>query len=403
MVENEVYNRDMRIVRSRERLDGRPTLRSFFNKDGLLLKTYGWIVRNAVGLIVLIHGLNSHTRFSFLRHNVHVFNNRAILMDADNYYIYKNSWIEHFNKNGYSVFGIDLQSHGESEGWENLSLNVKEFDDLVYDVLEYIQKVQDDNARYMNYSSSSYSSSSSRSNSSSNSSSNSGSNSNSNSNSNSRGGESPRNDNSANRMIAPLPVYLIGQSMGGNVALRALQIVGKYRGLNRRLNIRGCVSLSGMIAVEALGLPSSYIYKSFFMPLSRFLSDFLPTLRLLCEMPYKRFQYIRDIGRFDTMRYRRGITCRFAYELLKAMDNLDHDMRFMPRDIPVLFIHSSKDKLCYPGGVVSFYNRLNIRNKELHMLNYMEHMLTMEPGNERVLSKIMNWLYNMSRPQRITA
>ncbi|GAB69476.1 PST-A protein, partial [Plasmodium cynomolgi strain B] len=362
MVENEVYNQDMRIVRSRERLDGRPTIRSFFNKDGLLLKTYGWLVKNAIGLIVLIHGLNSHARFSFLRHNVHVLNNnRAILMDGNNYYIYKDSWVEHFNKNGYSVFGIDLQGHGESEGWENLSLNVKEFDDLVYDVLEYIQKIQDDNIRYLNN----------------------GSTGNSRRNSNSRGGESSRNDHLANRITAPLPVYLIGQSMGGNVALRALQLVGKFRGLNQRLNIRGCVSLSGMIAVEALGLPSSYIYKSFFMPLSRFFSDFLPTLRLLCELPYKRFQYIRDIGRYDRMRDRRGITCRFAYELLKAMDNLDHDMRYMPRDIPVLFIHSAKDKLCFPGGVVSFYNRLNIGNKELHMLNYMEHMLTMEPGNGR--------------------
>ncbi|CAA9990051.1 lysophospholipase, putative [Plasmodium knowlesi strain H] len=382
MVENEVYNQDMRTVLRREQLDGRPTIRSFFNKDGLLLRTYGWIERNAIGIILLIHGLNSHTRFSFLRHNVHVLNNnRAILMDGNNYYIYKDSWIEHFNKHRYSVFGIDLQGHGESEGWENLSLNVKKFDDLVYDVLEYIPKIQEDSMRYLNNDSNNNGSSgSSR-----------------RSNRNNRGGDSSRNYHRGNRIATPLPVYIIGQSMGGNVALRTLQLVGKNRGLNRRLNIRGCVSLSGMVAIEPLGLPSSYTYKCFFMPLSKIFSDFLPTLRILCKLPYKKFQYIRDIGRYDRMRYRNGITCKFAYELLRAMDNLDHDVRYMPRDIPILFIHSEKDRLCYPEGVVSFYNRLNIANKELHMLNYMEHMLSMEPGNERVLSKIMNWLHNMSR------
>ncbi|KJP88300.1 hypothetical protein AK88_02081 [Plasmodium fragile] len=383
MVENEVNDQDIRFVRSRERLDGRPTIRSFFNKDGLLLKTYGWIVKNAVGLIVLIHGLNSHTRFSFLRHNVHVLNNnRAILMDGNNYYIYKDSWVEHFNKHGYSVFGLDLQGHGESEGWNNLSLNVKDFDDLVHDVLDYIPKIQNDSIQYLNNDS--------------------GTNSTSNSDSRRRG-ESSSNDRLANPIRAPLPVYLIGQSMGGNVALRALQLVGKYKGLNRRLNIRGCVSLSGMISIESLGLPSSYMYKCFLMPLSRFISDFLPTLRFLCERPYRRFKYIRDIGRYDTMRYRRGITLRLAYELLKAMYNLDRDLRHMPTDIPVMLIHSSKDKLCYPGGVISFYNRLHIGNKELHLLNYMEHMLTMEPGNERVLYKIMYWLQNMARPQTVSA
>ncbi|GAW84719.1 lysophospholipase, partial [Plasmodium gonderi] len=377
MVENELSNLHMQLVPRRERLDGRPSVSSFFNKDGLLLKTYGWLVKNAIGLIVLVHGLNSHARFSFLRHNVHVLNNdRAILMDGNNYYIYKDSWIEHFNKNGYSVYGIDLQGHGESEGWQNLSLNVKEFDDLVYDVLAYINRIQDENMLYLND--------------------NKG---NNNSNNNRSDGVPSRNYNITNRK-SPLPVYMIGQSMGGNIVLRVLELIGKFNGLNKKLNIKGCVSLSGMIAIEALGLPSSDLYNAFFMPLSKLLSDIVPKLRFLLELPYKKYNYIRDIGRYDRMRYRRGITCRFTYELLRAMVNLEADMNHMPKDIPILFIHSLKDKLCYYGGVVSFYNRLNINNKELHVLNYMEHMLTMEPGNERVLNKIMNWLYNISRMRR---
>ncbi|SBT57414.1 PST-A protein [Plasmodium ovale wallikeri] len=345
-------------------LDGRPTLGSFYNKDGLLLRTYGWLVKKAIGIIILIHGLNSHVRYSFLRHNVHIVNNnRAILKDGNNYYIYKDSWVEHLNKRGFSVYGIDLQGHGESEGWENLSLNVKEYDDLVYDVLQFIGKVQDTHSLTDNNDS-----------------------------------LLPYNRNMPRRRISP-PIYIIGQSMGGNVALRALQLLGKYRHYYGDLNIKGCVSLSGMISIGALGLPTSFRYNCFFVPLSRFFSDFLPTLRLLCELPYKRFQYVRDLGRYDRIRYRNGITCRFAYELIRAMLNLENDMKYIPRDIPILFIHSKKDKLCYCKGVVSFYNRLNNYNKELHVLEYMEHMLTLEPGNNYVLSKIIKWIESISAPK----
>lgn len=81
------------------------------------------------------------------------------------------------------------------------------------------------------------------------------------------------------------------------------------------------------------------------------------------------------------------------------MDNLDNDIDVTPKDIPVLFIHSKDDPFCYCRGAVSFYNRLNVNNKELHILQNMEHVLTVEPGNMDVLKRIMNWLTSLSEEE----
>ncbi|EWC76601.1 hypothetical protein C923_02724 [Plasmodium falciparum UGT5.1] len=127
------------------RVDGTPRLDSFFNKDGLLLRTYSWTVKKAVGIIVLLHGLNAHVRLQFLKQNVEVVSNdEVILKDIDNYYVYKDSWIEKLNENGFSVYGIDLQGHGKSDGWNNLRANINFFDDLIYDVIQYIEKINED-------------------------------------------------------------------------------------------------------------------------------------------------------------------------------------------------------------------------------------------------------------------
>ncbi|SBS95397.1 lysophospholipase, putative [Plasmodium malariae] len=359
MAENHLCDNDFNLTNC---VDGRPALDAFYNKDGLLLRTYGWLVKNAIGIIILIHGLNSHARFAFLRHNVDIVNNdKAVLRDEQNYYVYKDSWIEHFNKSGYSVYGIDLQGHGKSDGWRDLKVNIKSYDDLVYDVIEYINKIQE-KLSVADETDSVISGSS----------------------------------NICKRDA--LPTYIIGQSMGGNIALRTLQILGKSKGdIIKKLNIRGCISLSGMISIELMtASPRSYKYSCFYLPFAKVISWCFPRFRILSKSRYTRFPYMNDILGMDKMRYKKGITSRFGHELLKAMKILDRDIRHIPKDIPILFIHSKDDTLCYYRGVVSFFNRLTNDKKELHILENMEHMLSVEPGNENVLKKIMNWLSELS-------
>ncbi|SCL85942.1 hypothetical protein PCHDS_000507200, partial [Plasmodium chabaudi adami] len=109
MEEIELNNDELRST-TVNKLDGDPKIGWLCNKNGLLLKTYGWVAKKAVGIIFLIHGIKSHTRLTFMRINLQMPNNdEGLVVDTNNYYIYKDSWIEKFNQNGYSVYGIDLQ------------------------------------------------------------------------------------------------------------------------------------------------------------------------------------------------------------------------------------------------------------------------------------------------------
>ncbi|KAI4840191.1 lysophospholipase [Plasmodium brasilianum] len=349
------------------KLDGKPRIDSFFNKDGLLLRTYGWLVKNAIGIIVLIHGIQSHTRITFLRHNIEIGNNdKVIIKDADDFYVYKDSWIEHFNKNGYSVFGLDLQGHGLSDGWKNLYLHINNFDDFAYDVIQYINKIHETSITDSENCITSYDDN-----------------------------EKKKKKNNNNSNIKKLPIYLIGFSMGGNIVLRTLELLGKVNNnSNSNLNIKGCISLSGMVSLQQLPPPKTSAFKNI-MLLSKCVARCFPTFRLFYKCPHNMHPVIKVLLTSDKIRSKKSITCIFGSELLRAMYNLENDMKHIPKDIPILFVHSKQDSICYYGGVSSFYNRLDVENKELHTIDKMDHIIVWEPGNEKILEKIIEWLRDL--------
>ncbi|SCL86777.1 Alpha/beta hydrolase family/alpha/beta hydrolase fold/Serine aminopeptidase, S33, putative, partial [Plasmodium chabaudi adami] len=176
----ELNNNELRNTKSN--LDGNPNIGLLRNKNGLLLKTYAWIVKNSIGNVLLIHGLKAHTRLTFMKINLKIpNNNEGVIVDSDNYYIYKDSWIEKFNQNGYSVYALDLQGHGESQAWKNVRGDFSSFDDLVDDVIQYINQIQDES------------------------------------------------HNIVTTKKKKLPMYLVGYSMGGTIALRTLQVLNKEK------------------------------------------------------------------------------------------------------------------------------------------------------------------------------
>ncbi|ETW42917.1 hypothetical protein PFNF135_02811 [Plasmodium falciparum NF135/5.C10] len=411
------------------RVDGTPRLDSFFNKDGLLLRTYSWTVKKAVGIIVLLHGLNAHVRLQFLKQNVEVVSNdEVILKDIDNYYVYKDSWIEKLNENGFSVYGIDLQGHGKSDGWNNLRANINFFDDLIYDVIQYIEKINEDisleyknesnigesnidesnmgasymGASYMgasyigepyidlsnmdasyidlsNVSTSNIDSSNIDS---------------SNIDSSNMGASYIDTSYINNEDNEKPPIYLMGLSLGVNIALRTLEILGKTCDY-KKYNIKGCISLAGMISIEKLASTCSYKYRYFIVPFSKLLSSCCPTFRLPQNFNFQKFPYVNDLINYDTYRHDKWITIKFGRQILNSIKNLNNDLKYIPKDIPILFVHSVDDCACYYNGVINFYEALESDNKEVHTLYDMDHILTMEPGNEEVLQKVINWINNL--------
>ncbi|CAD2085566.1 lysophospholipase, putative [Plasmodium vinckei brucechwatti] len=486
------------------KLDGNPKIGWFCNKNGLLLKTYGWVVKNAIGIIYLIHGLTSHTRLTFMRINIKVPTSSGdVIVDNDNYYIYKDSWIEKFNQNGYSVYALDLQGHGESQAWKNIRGSANRFDDLVDDVIDYMNHIQDEIAN-----------------------------------------ENQTDDESYDVVPAKkkrLPMYIIGHSMGGGIAIRILQLLRKekedrinsgdehdykkcnimldnstnaneisnamvedmisdmcdmnsfndnsvkhisdkyciknsknddpgtssastsanasvrpkvikstskvvsannyskdntnenkivsannnskdstsekandcssdtpnastseseqakkYKNLDK-LNIRGCISLSGMLGFTIVGQPGSFIFKYIYIPVTKLMSYFAPYKKTIAEFPYKTSQFIENVFKYDKFRTTDGITYKYLHEIIKTMGKLFDNAKNMPKDIPLLLIHSKDDGICNYKGSQSYFDKIDVPGKELYIVEGLNHSTTLESGNEDVLKKVMDWINSKNK------
>ncbi|CAD2112678.1 hypothetical protein YYG_00020 [Plasmodium vinckei petteri] len=412
-----------KLRNGKSNLDGNPKIGWLCNKNGLLLKTYRWLAKNATGIILLIHGLKAHTRLTFMRINLKIpNNNEGVIVDTNNYYIYKDSWIEKFNQSGYSVYALDLQGHGESQAWKNIRGEFSSFDDLVEDVIQYMNQIRYEISK------------------------------------------DNKTDDKFHNIVPTtkkkLPMYVIGYSMGGNIALRILQLLNKekediikawnsnsYKKCNAMLsnstnineidndmnnsndydsdnsyastsattnaivstsdkheglynyldkfNIKGCVILSGMIRIKTKLNPGNISLKYFYLPLINFLSFVLPHRRFWSLASYKRSKNIYSVSKYDKFRNNNGIRFKCMSELIKATITLDYNINYMPKDIPLLFVHSKDDSACSYEWTVLFYNKVNVNKKELHTVDGMGHAITMKPGNQGILKKIIDWISNL--------
>ncbi|SCL89256.1 lysophospholipase, putative [Plasmodium chabaudi adami] len=403
MEKNELNNDKLRNKKCN--LDGDPKIGWLRNKNGLLLKTYAWIVKNPIGNILLIHGFKAHTRLIFMRINLKMpDNNEDLVVDTNNYYVYKDSWIEKFNQNGYSVYALDLQGHGESQALENLRGDINCFDDLVDDVIQYLNHIQDNT-----------------------------------SNDKQKGDEC---HNIVTNKKKRLPMYMIGHSMGANIALRILQLLGEekeYRikarssnnykndntmlnnstninendmtnsndyGSNKpgangnhigrynyldKLNIKGCVSLSGMMRLKTTWNAGNNSFKYLYLPVFNFLSLVAPDTRI-SSSSYKQSDYVTNVYKHDKLRNSNGAKFKCMYEVVKATVTLNCNINYIPKDIPLLFVHSKDDTVCCYNGSALFYDKANVNKKELHTVDGMNHAITIDPGNEDILKKIIDWI-----------
>ncbi|EUD70918.1 hypothetical protein YYG_04042 [Plasmodium vinckei petteri] len=404
-------------------LDGDPKIGWLRNKNGLLLKTYGWLVKNAIGNILLLHGFGTHIRSDFMRKKLKMPNkNGDVVVDNNNYYIYKDSWIEKFNQNGYSVYGLDLQGHGGSQSLGKLRGTFNCFDDLVDDVIQYMNQIYDETSS-----------------------------------------DNQKDDESNNIVTIKkkrIPMYIIGYSMGANIALRILQLLKKekedrikacssnnYKNSNTMLNnstnineidndmnnynnygsdnsranisattnsiangnhegrynyldkfnIKGCVSISGMMRFKTIWNAGNNSFKYCYLPILSFLSYVLPHIQISSEPCYKKSGYFSNICKHYIFPNINGIKYKWIYECVKATITLDCDVNYIPKDISLLFVHSKDDSMCSYIGMISFYNKLNVNDKELHTVDGMNHSTTKKPGNEDILKKIIDWICNLRK------
>ncbi|UKK00889.2 hypothetical protein MACK_000963 [Theileria orientalis] len=149
----------------------------FTNKQGLMVKTYRSMVPNHKGVILLMHGLRGHFLSTFLKYDLdwnyqnfgfathpyivcpdvnffynyskfnydrykhifeHNFYDKVYPSNLIQMFEYSGSMLECLNNMGYSVYGMDLQSHGFSEGIDDRRSHALKYIDYVNDVSQFI-------------------------------------------------------------------------------------------------------------------------------------------------------------------------------------------------------------------------------------------------------------------------
>ncbi|KEG04422.1 hypothetical protein YYE_01328 [Plasmodium vinckei vinckei] len=254
-----------------------------------------------------------------------------------------------------------------------------------------------------------------------------------------------------------LPMYVIGYSMGGNIALRVLQTLNKEKGYNintgksnknnkckpildnsnnineidndmnnskysdpstfsastsattdaiassndkhvgyhnylDKFNIKGCVSLSAMIKLNETRNVGNALVKYLYLPVLGLASFVAPNAILHSDPNYKQFEYINNTYRYDKFRNSDDTQFKYVYELIKATVTVNSNINYMPKNIPILFVHSKDDSVCYYKAAVSFHKKAKVKKKDLHIVEDMDHAITAAPGNEEILKKIIDWI-----------
>ncbi|SCL90999.1 lysophospholipase, putative, partial [Plasmodium chabaudi adami] len=389
------------------------------------LKTYRWLVNSPIGIVLLLHGFQGDTQVTFMTERVHLMYAKDRIILFDKAFTYKSSWIEKFNQDGYSVYGIDYQGHGGSQSSDELRDNVNCFDDLVNDVIQYMNQIQDEISN-----------------------------------------ENQTDDESHDIVTKEkrLPMYIIGHSMGGNIALRILQLLGKekedrikaknsnkykkskpmlcnFNDINKtdndvddmnnandydsdnpgasastmangsscandkdercynylgNLNIKGCVSLAGMIRINVPLDSGNKSFKYFYLPIINIASRIIPRAGLMVNFRrHKPPKFSINVFRNNEGLYDYVVKLKCVYELIKATITLDSDINYMPKDIPFLIVHSKDDSACSYEWASSFYNKAKVDKKEFYPLDDMDHVITTTPGYEDVLKKVADWISDL--------
>ncbi|VEP13392.1 Alpha/beta hydrolase fold protein [Hyella patelloides LEGE 07179] len=174
---------------------------------------------------------------------------------------------------------------------------------------------------------------------------------------------------------ADLPLFLMGQSLGGAIAL-------DYA-LREPNFIQGLILMS-----PALGLGIS----NWKIAISKLLSSILPNFALDTGIDFSacsRNPEIIAASAQDSLRHSQG-TARLATELLKTIDWINAHAKEL--QIPLLILHGGADRVTLPKSSCVFFERLNLADKEKHEYPGSYHELHHDLNCQEVLADIKDWI-----------
>jgi lysophospholipase len=167
-----------------------------------------------------------------------------------------------------------------------------------------------------------------------------------------------------------LPVFLLGHSMGGLIAIRLLQ--------EERLNIAGVI-----LSSPCLGLVNSP--SKLLEALSHGLNVVFPSLRMnsgLTVQMATRNEDVREADSNDTL-YVTKVSIRWYRELVHAIKQAFLNIE-KTQDVPMLVMQGGDDKIVNKDTVKEWFNRVPLSEKRFKEWPKCYHEIFNEPEREEV-------------------
>lgn len=176
-------------------------------------------------------------------------------------------------------------------------------------------------------------------------------------------------------------VYLLGNSMGG-LEVHLYALINQHK-------IDGVISLGGvtgfMKKIKLLRfLPLSWIKQR------EISSNWEPGT--LCSIPAVERHYFHD-----ELRLRYFTTNLVKHLFITGVKTLTKNFHIIK--CPILYLHSTNDKLCPPDFSTNAFSKVLSSDKRIYMINNSAHELLQDASKELVFKIIIDWLNRRTTPR----